>query len=78
MRYEPDILGLCEVDHFEDFFEPELEAAGFQGTFKRKRVLLRSPADEGTFEFCLHPSMRSASRQSRQRWSGSVLEGTKI
>ena len=40
LQYDADILGLCEVDHFDDFFEPELGAAGFHGTFKRKRRFL--------------------------------------
>ncbi|CAJ1398899.1 unnamed protein product [Effrenium voratum] len=47
LRYEPDVMGLCEVDHFEDFFEPELKAKGYQGTFKRKR----SPAKDGVCAF---------------------------
>ncbi|CAE7836527.1 NOCT, partial [Symbiodinium microadriaticum] len=47
LRHDADIVGLCEVDHFDDFFEPELERAGFQGTFKRKR----SPAKDGVAVF---------------------------
>ncbi|KAG7394236.1 RNA exonuclease ngl2 [Phytophthora boehmeriae] len=36
LAYEPDIVCLQEVDHFEDFFEPKLQKAGFVGVYKRR------------------------------------------
>lgn len=34
---DPDVVALQEVDHFEDFFEPELSKHGYSGLFKPKR-----------------------------------------
>ena len=34
--YEPDVLGLCEVDRFEEL-EEELQQLGYEGSYKRKR-----------------------------------------
>ncbi|KAG7389709.1 RNA exonuclease ngl2 [Phytophthora pseudosyringae] len=36
LRWSPHIVNLQEVDHFEDFFEPKLEKAGFVGVYKRR------------------------------------------
>mmetsp|Transcript_35702 Transcript_35702/g.70683 ORF Transcript_35702/g.70683 Transcript_35702/m.70683 type:complete len:318 (+) Transcript_35702:117-1070(+) len=47
LKHDCDIISLCEVDHFEDFFEPELSREGYVGTFKRKR----SPAKDGVAIF---------------------------
>lgn len=33
LSVEPDLLGLEEVDHFEDWFAPALDAAGYAGVF---------------------------------------------
>ena len=35
-RSKADIVCLEEVDHFEDFFQPELSQCGFEGIFKAK------------------------------------------
>ena len=35
-RHQPDILGLCEVDRFDDL-EVDLADDGYEGTYKRKR-----------------------------------------
>ena len=35
-KYQPDVLGLCEVDHFEEM-EKNLAQDGYDGTYKRKR-----------------------------------------
>eukprot|EP00435_Cladocopium_sp_Y103_P057585 s15_g19.t2 len=45
-KHQPDILGLCEVDRFEDF-EVDLADDGYEGTYKRKR----SPAKDGVATF---------------------------
>lgn len=37
-RHQPDVLGLCEVDRFDDF-ATDLASDGYEGTFKRKRHL---------------------------------------
>ncbi|KAL4147748.1 hypothetical protein PRNP1_011502 [Phytophthora ramorum] len=36
LRWEPDVVNLQEVDHYEDFFEPRMEKAGFVGVYKRR------------------------------------------
>jgi len=52
LKHDCDIISLCEIDHFEDFFEPELSRESYVGTFKRKR----SPAKDGVAIFwrCQH------------------------
>lgn len=35
--YDPDIIALEEVDHFEDFFLPSLQKLGYEGLFVAKR-----------------------------------------
>ncbi|TMW67454.1 hypothetical protein Poli38472_011074 [Pythium oligandrum] len=34
--WRADIICLQEVDHYEDFFEPELKKAGYKGVFKKR------------------------------------------
>lgn len=36
LRHDPDVLSLEELDHFSDFFEPALKAAGYEGCFLGK------------------------------------------
>merc|ERR1719464_1052793 len=36
LQADPDILCLQEVDHFDDFFEPELRRRGYTGYFAPK------------------------------------------
>ncbi|KAF4317225.1 hypothetical protein BBO99_00008229 [Phytophthora kernoviae] len=36
LAWSPDVVCLQEVDHFEDFFEPKLQKAGFIGVYKRR------------------------------------------
>lgn len=36
VQYEPDIISLQEVDHYYDFFLPELSARGYDGLFAPK------------------------------------------
>ncbi|CAL1171608.1 unnamed protein product [Cladocopium goreaui] len=45
-KHQPDILGLCEVDRFDDL-EVNLADDGYEGTYKRKR----SPAKDGVATF---------------------------
>lgn len=47
LRHQCDVIGLCEVDQYEEFFEPALEQQGYKGTFRRKR----SPARDGVAIF---------------------------
>jgi len=35
-KYDADIICLQEVDHFEDFFEPEFKKRNYSGLFKQK------------------------------------------
>lgn len=46
-RHECDIIGLCEVDRYDDFYRPVLTQHGFDGLFKRKRT----PAKDGVAIF---------------------------
>ncbi|XP_046852813.1 nocturnin-like [Xenia sp. Carnegie-2017] len=45
LLYSPDLLCLQEVDHFEDYFAPQLEMRGYVGSFapKPNSVCLRVP-----------------------------------
>ena len=36
LGYEGDILSLQEVDHYDDFFAPKLEAEGYTGEFLKR------------------------------------------
>jgi nocturnin len=36
LRWAPDVVALEEVDHFSDFLEPALDAAGYSGVFAPK------------------------------------------
>ena len=35
-KFSPDIIGLQENDHYEDYFEPELSKLGYTGMFEKK------------------------------------------
>ncbi|PFX20057.1 Nocturnin [Stylophora pistillata] len=37
LMYDPDIIALEEVDHFQDFFLPSLQKLGYEGLFVAKR-----------------------------------------
>lgn len=72
LRYNCDIFGLCEVDHYEDFFEPELEPT-YSGFFRRKR----SPAQDGVAVFWrrqrLHEALRKWVFLDRYKGPGSQV-----
>ncbi|CAI5718650.1 unnamed protein product [Peronospora farinosa] len=36
LHWSPHVVNLQEVDHYEDFFKPRLEKAGFVGVYKRR------------------------------------------
>jgi hypothetical protein len=38
LSYEPDVISLQECDHFHDYFQPELGAAGYTGIFAPKPI----------------------------------------
>lgn len=44
LRHDCEILWLCEVDRFEEFYEPTLREAGYDGVFQKKK---KSPAADG-------------------------------
>ncbi|CAK0900575.1 unnamed protein product [Prorocentrum cordatum] len=46
-RHGCDVVGLCEVDRYEDYFEPAMAARGYSSAYKRKR----SPARDGVAVF---------------------------
>lgn len=60
LKYRCDIISLCEVDRYEDFFEPTLSQEGFDGTFQRKR----SPARDGVAIFWRRGRLEEGLRRS--------------
>jgi len=60
LRYDCDVLGVCEVDHYDDFFAPTLEPEGYDGAYKRKR----SPAKDGVAIFWRRRRLEEALRRS--------------
>jgi len=46
-----DIVCLYEVDHYEDYFKPELEKLGYTGLWKMKFYTGHSEANDGTAVF---------------------------
>eukprot|EP00928_Gymnodinium_smaydae_P025096 TRINITY_DN20102_c0_g1_i1.p1 TRINITY_DN20102_c0_g1~~TRINITY_DN20102_c0_g1_i1.p1 ORF type:complete len:324 (+),score=17.03 TRINITY_DN20102_c0_g1_i1:183-1154(+) len=58
LRYESDIIGLNEVDRYEDLRVP-LDSSGYDGTFKLKR----SPAKDGVAVFWRTPRIEGALRR---------------
>ena len=38
MRVNPDVLGVEEIDHYDDFFSPALALLGYEGAFVPKAV----------------------------------------
>lgn len=61
IRYNCDILGICEVDRYDDCLQPKLSQAGYAGTFRRKR----SPAKDGVAIFWrTHGRIEEALRRS--------------
>lgn len=59
-RHRCDVAGLCEVDRYEDFFEPRLGRLGYDGFFKRKRP----PAKDGSAVFWRRGRVAEALRRT--------------
>eukprot|EP01126_Amoeba_proteus_P029848 TRINITY_DN2948_c0_g1_i5.p1 TRINITY_DN2948_c0_g1~~TRINITY_DN2948_c0_g1_i5.p1 ORF type:complete len:239 (+),score=46.52 TRINITY_DN2948_c0_g1_i5:394-1110(+) len=47
LEHDPDVVGLEEVDHFDDYFAPLLREKGYEGTWKKK------PSDSSHDGVCL-------------------------
>ena len=49
LTYDPDVIALEEVDHFEDFYLPSLRELGYEGLFvaKRDSPCLKFPNNSG-------------------------------
>lgn len=43
LEHDADVIGLCEIDHHDDFFEERFRQAGYEGVFRKKRP----PARDG-------------------------------
>jgi mRNA deadenylase 3'-5' endonuclease subunit Ccr4 len=61
LRHEPDVITLQECDHYQDYFLPELSAAGYTGVFAPKPIsacLEVSNSSDGCAIFVKHSKLR--------------------
>ena len=65
-KHQPDILGLCEVDRFDDL-EVNLADDGYEGTYKRKRTLPSPPAATSQYMSGNVWTIREMHQQSLQK-----------
>ena len=67
MQYQPDIITMQEVDHYDDFFLPELRRFGLVGMFAPKPLsscLVVSNSSDGCAIFVNEEKFRVVSTES--------------
>ena len=78
----PDIIAMQEVDHFYDWFEPELEKLGYSGTFLKKRhsACLRtapgSGLEDGAAIFLRRDAVEAIEPSEQMAYEKLAVDGT--